>query len=191
PVGRLTMRYWPLPSVTTVRVFSINAGLEASTVAPGSTAPELSFTTPVIVPSACPELGAGSMTKPKTTMIAVAIARIRSPFVLCGNDMRRRPPRIVGAADRPRSPRPWPSRLLTRNKCAIARHNTTMPGGCQRTVMPSHRETGMESNDLNRDGAEAAETTRRRPRRRFNADAAETAEACTGYWLCVLRGLCV
>src|SRR4029453_3407374 len=76
------MRYWPLPSVTPVRVFSINAGLEASTVAPGRTAPELSFTTPVIVPRACPELGAGRMTNPNTTRTDVAIARIRSPFLL-------------------------------------------------------------------------------------------------------------
>ena len=42
------MRYWPLPSVTAERTFSISAGLAASTVTPGSTAPEVSFTTPVI-----------------------------------------------------------------------------------------------------------------------------------------------
>ena len=42
------MRYRPVPSVMTVRVFSMSAGLSASTVTPGSTAPELSFTVPVI-----------------------------------------------------------------------------------------------------------------------------------------------
>jgi hypothetical protein len=42
------MRYWPVPSVTTARIFSINAGLDASTVTPGSTAPDGSFTTPVM-----------------------------------------------------------------------------------------------------------------------------------------------
>src|SRR5258705_8034046 len=42
------MRYWPPPSVTTDRAFSMSAGLEASTVTPGSTAPEASFTTPVM-----------------------------------------------------------------------------------------------------------------------------------------------
>ena len=43
----------PLPSVTTVRVFSISTGLEASTVTPGRTASDGSLTTPVMVPSAC------------------------------------------------------------------------------------------------------------------------------------------
>ena len=42
PTGKLTMRYWPLPSDVALRTFSINAGLEASTVTPGSTEPELS-----------------------------------------------------------------------------------------------------------------------------------------------------
>jgi hypothetical protein len=42
------MRYWPEPSVTAERTFSINAGLEASTVTPGNTAPDVSLTTPAI-----------------------------------------------------------------------------------------------------------------------------------------------
>ena len=46
------MRYWPEPSVTTVRTFSMSAGLEASTVTPGSTPPEASRTVPVRVPCA-------------------------------------------------------------------------------------------------------------------------------------------
>src|SRR4029434_9101247 len=44
--------YCPVPSVTTVRVFSISAGLEASTVTPGSSAPEESLTTPAMDPCA-------------------------------------------------------------------------------------------------------------------------------------------
>jgi hypothetical protein len=48
PGRRSTMRYWPLASVTTERPFSISTGLAASTVAPGSTPPEASLTTPVI-----------------------------------------------------------------------------------------------------------------------------------------------
>src|SRR6185369_17293345 len=40
--------YWPLPSVTTVRTFSMSAGLAASTVTPGSTAPDVSLTTPAM-----------------------------------------------------------------------------------------------------------------------------------------------
>src|SRR5262249_30287761 len=43
------MEYLPSPSVTTARVFSIRTGLDASTVTPGSTAPDVSFTTPAIV----------------------------------------------------------------------------------------------------------------------------------------------
>src|SRR5580704_16745913 len=38
--------YWPAPSVTTERVPSISAGLAASIVTPGSTAPLASLTTP-------------------------------------------------------------------------------------------------------------------------------------------------
>src|SRR5688500_17094985 len=51
------IRYWPPPSVTAVRTFSIRAGLDASTVTPGSTAPEASLTTPVI--DACAHASAG------------------------------------------------------------------------------------------------------------------------------------
>ena len=36
--------YWPALSVTADRVFSISAGLDASTVTPGSTAPDASLT---------------------------------------------------------------------------------------------------------------------------------------------------
>src|SRR5215470_15736806 len=42
------MRYWPVPSLTAVRVFSMRTGLDTSTVTPGRTAPDVSFTTPVI-----------------------------------------------------------------------------------------------------------------------------------------------
>src|SRR5262245_29357083 len=40
------MRYCPVASVTAARDFSINDGLVASTVTPGSTPPEVSLTTP-------------------------------------------------------------------------------------------------------------------------------------------------
>src|SRR6185436_18655667 len=42
------MRYWPVSLLTLLRTFSLRTGLEASTVTPGSTAPDVSFTTPVI-----------------------------------------------------------------------------------------------------------------------------------------------
>src|SRR6476469_9097664 len=45
--------YWPSASLTTDRTFSMSAGLEASTVTPGMTAPEESRTTPAIPPAPC------------------------------------------------------------------------------------------------------------------------------------------
>src|SRR5581483_5646948 len=42
------MRYCPVPPVTTVRTFSMSAALAASTVTPGSTAPDASLTCPAI-----------------------------------------------------------------------------------------------------------------------------------------------
>src|SRR5262249_39215188 len=50
PGRRSTTLYWPSLSVTTVRTFSMSAGLAASTVTPGSTAPVVSRTTPAIAP---------------------------------------------------------------------------------------------------------------------------------------------
>src|SRR5688572_26562548 len=43
------MRYRPAPSVAVVRTFSISAGLAASTVTPGRTAPDESLTAPAMV----------------------------------------------------------------------------------------------------------------------------------------------
>src|SRR5215831_19208256 len=61
PGRRSTMRYWPVPSATAVRVFSMRAGLATSTVTPGSTAPDVSFTTPVI--DACANASVGNRTR--------------------------------------------------------------------------------------------------------------------------------
>src|SRR4029450_4838292 len=47
PGRRSMIRYCPEPSVTAVRDLSISAGLEASTVTPGNTAPDASRTVPV------------------------------------------------------------------------------------------------------------------------------------------------
>src|SRR5688572_28501533 len=57
PGGRLIRRYWPGPSVTAVRTFSISIGLDASTDTPGSTAPEASLTVPAMVACACAATG--------------------------------------------------------------------------------------------------------------------------------------
>src|SRR5262245_29239650 len=59
--GRKSMiLYCPESSVTTARTFSISAGLDASTVTPGNTAPEASFTTPAS--EACAHAAVGQRT---------------------------------------------------------------------------------------------------------------------------------
>src|SRR5215467_9285644 len=59
------MRYWPLPSLTAVLTFSIRTGLLASTVAPGSTAPDVSLTVPVR--ATCADARAGTRARPART----------------------------------------------------------------------------------------------------------------------------
>src|SRR5688572_22822025 len=54
------IRNCPAPSVTTVRTFSMRAGLAASTVTPGSTPPDVSRTTPAIDAWAYAAAGAAS-----------------------------------------------------------------------------------------------------------------------------------
>src|ERR1044071_5776392 len=71
------MRNWPLPSVVAVRTFSINTGLAASTVTPGSTAPEVSFTTPVM--EACAIAAAGTSTAATSPARILPILRIDLP----------------------------------------------------------------------------------------------------------------
>src|SRR5712691_623062 len=54
PGRRLAMEYRPSESVTASRVFSMRAGLAASTVTPGITPPLESLTTPAIEPEMPP-----------------------------------------------------------------------------------------------------------------------------------------
>src|SRR5262249_15479179 len=65
------MRYWPVPSVTAVRVFSIKTGLAASTTTPGSTAPDGSRTVPVSV--ACAKSGAGRSRNPRKARLFLTV----------------------------------------------------------------------------------------------------------------------
>src|SRR5215831_12626787 len=62
--------YWPVPSVTTERVFSMSAGLEASTVTPGKTAPVTSLTTPAMLLSLCASKTAGTARIPTLATVA-------------------------------------------------------------------------------------------------------------------------
>src|SRR2546422_1200765 len=71
PGTRLRILYWPDSSVTTVRTFSISAGLAASTVTPGITAPVASLTVPAMVCARA--AGAVASNKTKTTRIRQAV----------------------------------------------------------------------------------------------------------------------
>jgi len=73
PGRRSTMLYRPAPAVIAVRVFSISAGLAASTVTPGSTAPDESCTSPEIL--ACAEANAGRQRMPAAITRSSALAR--------------------------------------------------------------------------------------------------------------------
>ena len=70
------MRYWPVPSVTTVRTFSVNAGLDASTVTPGRMAPDESLTTPAMV--ACANAARGRISTAASTTRALIKLRTLS-----------------------------------------------------------------------------------------------------------------
>src|SRR5438105_10997322 len=76
------MRYWPVPSVTTDRTFSISTGLAASTVTPGRIAPDASLTTPVM--AACAQTEAGRRTK------------VTTPTTRARTELRMRPPDADG-----------------------------------------------------------------------------------------------
>jgi hypothetical protein len=65
--------------VTTDRVFSIRVGLDASTVTPGNTAPDVSLTTPVIDP--CAYNADGSTIQANVNRI-LETARITPPISL-------------------------------------------------------------------------------------------------------------
>src|SRR5215467_9322410 len=74
PGSNSVSRYCPVLSVTALRDFSISAELAASTVTPGSTAPDESFTTPASVACANAEAGtAASQRKRQTTLFTADI----------------------------------------------------------------------------------------------------------------------
>src|SRR5215472_5753548 len=68
PGRRSTILYSPLPPVVVVRLPSINAGLDASTVTPGMTLPDGSLTIPAIAPRFCASIGL-TLTRKNTTAI--------------------------------------------------------------------------------------------------------------------------
>src|SRR3954454_11484464 len=102
------MGYRPLPSVIAVLAFSINTGLVASTTTPGSTAPELSFTTPASV--VCAQALAGATHNKASNPNAFSSgARIRftsmshqeRPLTKQGPEAAGLPPLDLGSAKLP------------------------------------------------------------------------------------------
>src|SRR5678815_4349054 len=81
PGGRETMRYCPVPSVTTDRTFSVSAGLAASTETPGNTAPDASLTVPEIV--ACCACSAAGTRRTKATRPRVLNTPCMLPPNMC------------------------------------------------------------------------------------------------------------
>ena len=88
------MRYCPWSSLTLVRTFSVRAGLAASTVTPGSTAPDVSFTTPAmlaaLVPCAAVTAGVSNApTQMATPTLAIRVT-CRLLVTVSGSDQRNR-----------------------------------------------------------------------------------------------------
>src|SRR3989304_526553 len=74
PGRRSSIRYWPPASVTVERTFSMSASLDASTVTPGSTAPDVSLTEPVIDAWA-------STTEGTSSALATTITVLKRAFI--------------------------------------------------------------------------------------------------------------
>src|SRR5437773_9059487 len=73
PGRRFSILYVPLASVVAERTFSIKAGLLASTVTPGNTAPVASFTVPANALCACAVAGSASHASTTTKTIAIRL----------------------------------------------------------------------------------------------------------------------
>src|SRR5215208_3475101 len=80
PGGKSVMRYWPDASVVVLRIFSMRAGLLASTVTPGNTRPDASRTTPASDVCPCATTGTKRITKRKNDRV---ISLIETPFHEC------------------------------------------------------------------------------------------------------------
>src|SRR5262245_33142351 len=88
PGLRSTILYCPEPSVSTARVFSISTSLDASTVTPGSTAPDASFTTPAIALWADAMAGS-STTNAAASATAMTLRNIQASFGVSPTTGRR------------------------------------------------------------------------------------------------------
>src|SRR5262245_33367070 len=92
--------YRPCPSVTAVRTFSIKAGLATSTVTPGTTAPDVSRTTPAIAPVWAKDIDVRHPTNPSETIpvrtaLTAVMATLHGVKQVTWQDAHQ--PRILGA----------------------------------------------------------------------------------------------
>src|SRR5215204_3603683 len=87
------MRYCPELSVAAERAFSISAGLDASTTTPGSTAPEVSRTAPVIDPCADARTGMSQAAKAISAR-RHSIRMENAPFEPAGRGRYMREPKL-------------------------------------------------------------------------------------------------
>ena len=83
PGCRLSMRYWPLESVVAARVFSISAGLDASTVTPGRMRPAASLTVPARATWALAALGRIIAIAASTRILS--IVRMHTALIFSGS----------------------------------------------------------------------------------------------------------
>ena len=83
PGRSATIEYVPEPLVTVERVFSISAGLDTSTVTPGSTPPDASLTVPEMV-LVCADAITGVRTRASKTKQRTVSERITTapPWLL-------------------------------------------------------------------------------------------------------------
>src|SRR5262245_59446122 len=149
------IRYWPAPSLTAVRIFSISAGLAASTVTPGSTAPDASLTAPAIDACANARFGRIHANARKATIRPVMVMAV--PFggqdEACRIDDKGDSKRVGaasnvqtnGATTRPasycvtttvtgsfvfqRPSLPWPRRMKVPGSRNVARTTQRFPSG--------------------------------------------------------------
>src|SRR5688500_3400647 len=97
PGTRLVMRYWPPPSLTADRVFSINAGLAATIATPGRTPPLASLTVPAIEVSCADATDADATTTRETSSRQGFRLMTHTPLHAGGRQApRRQPPNSRG-----------------------------------------------------------------------------------------------
>src|SRR5262245_39071530 len=157
----------PAPSVTTVRTFSMRAGLAASTVTPGSTAPDVSRTVPVSVPRANAPCALASDGVVRANKIARPDGNVRCIRRLLGEFPCIRP----GDADAVAESAIWGRRGTSRRPLSRNERRDQHEGGYDGATLPRSTHVTTPRGDFR----ECESARLRRVRRRDGADIAEAA----------------